>query len=232
LSNLEPAGAGNGRISDGFNRHWDLGGGLATNRDPLPANSGLWPNVILCGRPMTGPVTAGTPFNWALYHQSGPGTAGNVEVTTFLDLDFNPWTGNEIEIDQRQLANTGTTAVGFNMPSIGVHAGLVAPGSYAVFAQINDGVRTRYLYAPELLVVTAAHAPTIDPGSIEFSGGLMRFNVIGVPGQKVAVMASTNLVDWTPIATHTFPSGSASWAFSDTDTALFSNRFYQLELLP
>src|ERR1035438_6344627 len=32
LSSLEPAGAGNGRISDGVNKIWDFGAGLAINR--------------------------------------------------------------------------------------------------------------------------------------------------------------------------------------------------------
>ncbi len=47
LSNVEPAGTGNGRISDGFNKNWDLGGGLGANRTALPADTGLWPNAIL-----------------------------------------------------------------------------------------------------------------------------------------------------------------------------------------
>ena len=135
LSDVEPAGAGNGRISDGFNRAWDFGGGVAANRDSLPANSGLWPNVILCGLADTSPVMAGGAFDLSVYHQSGTSAVGNIEIRTFLDLDFNPLSGNEIEVDQRTLANTGTAAVGFSTPSILVNAGLVAPGNYAVFAR-------------------------------------------------------------------------------------------------
>lgn len=234
LSAVEPAGSGNGRISDGFNRNWDFGGGVAANRDPLPVNAGLWPNVILCGLAAgTGPVAAGGAFDLAIYHQSGSTGVGTVAVKTFLDLDFNPLTGNEIEIDQRLLANTGTAAVGFSLPSVTVNASQVAPGSYAVFAEISDGVRARCLYAPGLLTVTPSlQPPAIDPDSVEVEGGLMRFGVIGFPGQQVAVMASTNIVDWTPIATHTFAPGAAAWEFADGDTVLFPKRYYRLELLP
>src|SRR5207249_3843022 len=46
LSSAEPGGAGKGRISDGFNKVWDLGAGIAANRDSLPSNNGLWPNLL------------------------------------------------------------------------------------------------------------------------------------------------------------------------------------------
>ena len=93
------------------------------------------------------------------------------------------------------------------------------------------GVRTRCIYAPEFLDVTAGTAePTVEQGSVNVVGGLLQFNVLAVPGQNVAVMATTDLTSWVQVATHLFTTGT--WTFSDPDTGLHERRFYKLVLLP
>ena len=154
LSNLEPGGTGTGRIIDGFNKNWDLGGGVAANRTALPANAGLWPNAIRFALEEPTTIPAGESFGATLYHQAGASAAGNIELGIFLDADFNPYNGNEIEVNQQMLSRTGTSAVSFNTLNATVNAAAVPPGNYAVCTRLNDGVRTRYLYAPQLLVVT------------------------------------------------------------------------------
>jgi hypothetical protein len=146
LSSLEPSGAGNGRISDGFNKYWDLGGGLAANRTVLPANSGLWPNAIRIARTTSGSIPAGSPFALNLAHQSGTSAAGSSGVRIFLDDDTNPYNGNETVIDERLLPNTGPSAVQISTLTATTNPAIVPPGNYAIGARIMDGVRTRYLY--------------------------------------------------------------------------------------
>jgi hypothetical protein len=231
LSSIEPAGAGNGRINDGFNKLWDLGGGVAANRTALPANSGLWPNVIRLVLANADPVSAGETFSATLYHQSGATVGGSVNVRILLDADFNPYNGNEIEIDQRLLGNTGTSMIGLNVLELGTDPATVAPGLYAVCAQITDGIRTRHLYASEMLQVTpSSRQPAIDAASLALTNGVMRFNVLASPGQNVVVKATTNFVDWDPLETHSFT--STTWEFIDADAGMFPRRFYKAFLLP
>ena len=226
LSNQEPAGTGNGRINDGFNRNWDLGGGMAVNRTALPANAGLWPNPILFALGSTGTIAAGESFDVTLYYQAGASAAGNIDLEIFLDADFNPYNGNEIEVDQQTLTRTGTNAVSFNALNAIVNAAEVTPGTYSVCARLNDGVRTRYLYTQELLVVTPSlQPPSIDAASIVLGGGVMRFDVHAFPGQEVTVMASTDLVNWGALETHTFT--GTVWEFVDADAGNFVGRFYR-----
>ena len=231
LSNLEPAGVGNGRISDGFNRNWDLGGGVAANRTALSANSGLWPNVIRFTLAESVPVPAGGSFTAPLYFQSGTNAAGNVELRILLDPDFNPYNGNEITIDQRLLPNTGTTAVAFTLLEANVNPVTVMPGTYTVWARLSDGVRTRHLSAPQRLVITPSQQPpAIDGSSLTLSGGSMRFNVLAFPGQNITILASTDFFVWVPLQTHTFT--GTVWEFVDADAGTFTRRFYRAVLTP
>src|SRR2546422_8481281 len=43
LEPAQPVGAGAGQVRDGYNKVWDFGAGLASNRQPLPANNGTCP---------------------------------------------------------------------------------------------------------------------------------------------------------------------------------------------
>ncbi len=231
LSNIEPAGTGNGRINDGFNKNWDLGGGLAPNRTALPANAGLWPNPIRFALAGTNTVPAGQSFGVSLYHQAGASAAGNIDIGIRVDPDSNPYNGNEIEIAQQMLPRTGTSMVLFDALNVTTDAETVSPGSYRLCARLNDGSRTRYLYAPGTLVVTPSlEAPTVDAASLTLSDGVMRFDVHAFPGQEVTVMASSDLVNWLPLQTHTFT--GTVWEFVDADAGNFDARFYRAALVP
>jgi hypothetical protein len=231
LSNVEPAGVGNGKISDGFNKNWDLGGGVGTNRTALPANAGLWPNAIRFALGDTHTISAGQSFDATLYHQAGASPTGDIGLEIFLDADFNPYNGNEIAVKQQTLAKTGTSSVSLTALNVAADAATVPPGSYAVCARLNDGARTRYLYAPQRLTVTPSlQAPSIDAASLALGGGIMHFNVHAFPGQKVTVMASSDLANWAPLQTHIFT--GTVWAFMDADAGNHARRFYQTVLTP
>ena len=231
LSNLEPAGSGNGRINDGFNGNWDLGGGLAANRTALPADSGLWPNVIRFNLTNTTTIHAGESFEAALYYQAGPSAAGNAQLDLLLDVDFNPYNGNETDVGQQSLPRTGPSVVSLDMLNAPTDPTALVPGSYAVCARINDGVRTRYLYAPQLLVVTPSlQPPVIDGTSLALSGGTMHFDIHGFPGQSITVMASTDLLNWIPLETQILT--GTVWHFADPNAGNFSRRFYKATLSP
>lgn len=229
LSTAEPAGVGNGRVSDGFNKRWDFGGGVASNRTALPANNGLWPNVIRAVRANALPVPSGETFPLTLYHQAGADVLSNVTVHISLDADFNPHNGAGIEIDTRTFATTGTNVV--TMSALTVTADIV-PGSYALCVRIDLGARIRYLYLRDPLLVT----PSLDPPAVDvrtltrLSGGQVRFTVMGLPGQTVQVTASSELSAWTPIGTQTF--AGTTWVFTDTGAGTYSRRFYKAELVP
>jgi hypothetical protein len=72
--------------------------------------------------------------------------------------------------------------------------------------------------------------PTIIPTtttmtSVADFGGQFGFVVNGVPGTQYVVQASTNLTDWIAIQTNTAP-----FAFADTNTAGFAQRFFRLAI--
>jgi hypothetical protein len=64
------------------------------------------------------------------------------------------------------------------------------------------------------------------PEECRWAGGQITFNPVGLPGGTVVIEASTNLVNWTPIATNVL--GSTPTPFSDPQSAQFSRRFYRL----
>ncbi len=228
LSSADPGGVGNGRIGDGFNRSWDLGGGVASNRTALPVNSGLWPNGIRGVRVGAGSVPASGAFDLTLYRQSGANALGNVEVRIFLDADFNPYDGNETGIDARMLPDTGTSVVASSTLTVRVDAGAVTPGSYAVGVRIGNGTRARYLYLPDRLLITPA--PAVDARSLTWIGGGLRFNVLASAGQTVMLLATTDFAAWVPLETHTF--AGTVWIFTDAAAGTFPKRFYKAVLVP
>jgi hypothetical protein len=231
LSNLEPAGSGNGRINDGFNRNWNLGAGVAANRTALPANAGTWPNAIRLSLELPTTIAAGDSFSVDLYHQAGANATGGISAGILLDPDANPYDGNEIEVQSLMLPRTGTGAVSFNTLSATADAAMVLPGAYWVCARVSDGGRTRYLYASQPLIVTPSlQPPSIDGSTLAFSAGAMHFNVLALPGQQVVVMVSSDLANWAQLQTHTFM--ESVWQVTDATAGNYGKRFYRVALAP
>jgi hypothetical protein len=163
--------------------------------------------------------------------QAGASAVGTVALQILLDADLNPYNGNEIAVDQEMLSKTGTGVISITTLNATVDAAAVPPGTYAVCARVNDGTHTRYLYAPQRLIVTPSlQAPSVDAASLALSGGVLRFNVHAFPGQQVTVTASSDLVNWLPLQTHTFT--GTVWEFVDTDAGNFAKRFYRAALAP
>jgi hypothetical protein len=60
-----------------------------------------------------------------------------------------------------------------------------------------------------------------------WQAGGFHLDFAGSPGRRYAIEASTNLVNWTPVATDFFP-----FTFQDSNTAALPQRFYRAKLLP
>ena len=106
LSNLEPGGTGTGRIIDGFNKNWDLGGGLGANRTALPANAGSWPNPILFALEEPNTVPAGQSFGATLYHQAGASAVGNIDLSIAKNTRITESQQLQFRLDWFNLTNT------------------------------------------------------------------------------------------------------------------------------
>lgn len=225
LSTATPAGSGTDAIHAGYNRLWDLGAGTAANRSLVTGKNALWPSLITARRSSPASIPAGTAFNLELRYQSDDASAGAPVLTVTLDPDANPWNGNEIPIDTRPLSATGPANVLTSNLSLTVPPALT--GSYRIAARIQQSGRIRHLQASGTLLVTPAlPPPSIDRSTLGFSGGLFRFTVLGTPGQSVRIEAAETLDDWQGIATRILD--SATWTFSDPDTALHPKRFYRV----
>jgi hypothetical protein len=226
LSTNEPAGAGKGRIRDGFR---DLAVAVPTNRIALPANNGAWPNVILLNLGDTNPAPAGQAIPFTLTYQSGSNQNASAALNVFLDADLNPYDTNEISVLQTGIPDTGTNSIVATNLNFQTDPARVAPGAYRLFARISENNHSRYLYAPGWLTLTASVLPPWLT-SLGLTNGQFHLRVGGYTGQRVVVEASINLATWTPIATNTLSAGSAEIA--DALAAGLTQRFYRAVLKP
>jgi hypothetical protein len=230
LSSLEPAGAGNGRISDGFNKQWDLGAGQSANRVALPADNATWPNLIRLNLATTNPLPAGQPVSLSFYYQFGASTAATATAHFCLGSSPNPYLANTVELAPLALAGTGTTNVGYRSLSLATDPSLILPGTYFVWARLTDGVHSRYLGAPQKLVVTPSLAPPVLAVTPAQTAGAVALTISGDPHQTVVVEASTNLAQWTPVLTNTMTAAPLTWV--DPASASLPQRFYRAHLDP
>jgi hypothetical protein len=228
LSTLEPNGAGNGRINDGFNRYWDLGAGVTTNRSPLPADTGAWPNLLRVSLNTTN-AGIGQPLSVSWYHQFGSNTSPSATVRLSLDRDLNPYNGNELLLGQTNITGTGTNSVLAKSVSFASDPATTPPGNYWLVARITDGTHTRFMYAPQRLTLTGnLQPPTLVAQG--FSGGSFRFTVSGAPGQTIVILTSPDLAAWTPVLTNTLT--NASWTVTDPAAGSLPQRYYRASAVP
>lgn len=213
-------------IVDGYNQWWNLGAGTFANRTPLPANNGIWPNIIRLDVTGTNVVTAGQSIATKFYYQYG-GASNSLTAQFYFDRDLNPYNTNSTPILQITLAATGTASV--NSDIVNLATTNVPPGVYAVYGRISDGAHTRYLYAPEWVdVVSARQPPELGLGAV--NGTQFVIVVNGVVSQTIVLQTSTDLQSWLPLATNTLTAGS--WTYTNSAPSSDSSQFYRAMLSP
>ncbi len=229
LSADEPDGVGNGQIRDGYNQIWDFGAGPAGNRYALPSNNGTWPNIVKFNITGSNTITIGESTGLKLFYQYGATTNQSVNVKVFLDGDFNPYNSNDQQLFDLTYRSTGTDSVYLSDLTFDSSTN-ASPGTYAVYAKINDGTHSRYLYAPELLTINPNLTPPVfDVASlIVQTNKQFQFRLFGAIGQKVLIQASTNLHDWTSISTNLF--STTNVIYLDTRAPNFRSRMYRAVL--
>jgi hypothetical protein len=229
LTTDEPAGAGTGQVRNGYNKIWDFGAGVAANRQILPANNGLWPNLIQLNLLGTNTTTSGASNSVKLYYQYGLTTNASALIQVFLDRDLNPLNANGIQVYEEIVPSTGTNSVYIKSAHWTSNPTDVAPGTYAIYARISTGGRSRYLYAPERLTLQPSLLPPLL-SSVAINNGQAQFIVNGYTGQSIIVQASTNFTNWISIGTNTLT--GTTWTFVDYQTANYIRRFYRAMIAP
>jgi len=238
LSEEAPAG-GNNRVKDGMNQIWDFGAGGSANRFALPENFGLWPNLLTLNATATNltalsygrkgfTIEAGETFPLSLKHQYGQAQSTNLILHVFLDEDLNPYSSNETWLQTVRLNATGTSMLG-NVTTAISGSGKVRPDFYAIGAAITDGIRTRYLYAPEFVRVK----PSSQPPQMTLASrgaGVMEVRVAGGIGQKVLIEASADLVNWIPVETNTL--SNPTWNYMNSVRPSEKMRIFRARTAP
>jgi hypothetical protein len=77
-------------------------------------------------------------------------------------------------------------------------------------------------------IYTPAPRIVMNDGHLGFRTNRFGFNLIGGAGSTVVVDASSNMLNWIPIVTNTFP--CSSLYFNDPTSTNFSQKFYRARL--
>jgi hypothetical protein len=112
------------------------------------------------------------------------------------------------------VGNTTNTAI----------AGLAPGTTYFFAATTYDRAGDESAFSNEASYAVPAAAALTDAVR---TGGQFSFTVSGSAGQQYVVEASTNLLDWMPVATNAAP-----FVFTDTSCGSFNRRFYRTFNLP
>ncbi|HZL77563.1 MAG TPA: Ig-like domain-containing protein [Candidatus Limnocylindrales bacterium] len=133
-------------------------------------------------------------------------------------------TGNVVTNFSQLFSLNGTngTILNFSLP------GTWTPGSYLATGCVNINGGTEQVLAGVYVVPVA---PIILGFSSSMSSGTNPANLMlsGPVSSNYLVEASTNLINWTPIAT--FSTTNSPFYFTDTDATNYSQRFYRALLL-
>jgi hypothetical protein len=224
LSSSQPLGPGTPAIRDGYNQRWDLGAGNVNNRTSLNTNTGAWASLIKFNRLETNPVLQGQSIPVKFYYQWARATNINASVSIYLDDDPNALNGNEKLLLQMDVPGTTSTNVNAVTVSVPLFATNAAPGWHWLFATINNGRQTRYLYAPEMVRVIA---PTVLDIA-EIDTGQFRIGINGQTNEMIVLEGSLDLKSWQPLATNTLT--TSRWNYTNSPAAGTSWFFYRARL--
>jgi hypothetical protein len=227
FSASRPAGSGQGAIHDGINRRWDLGAGLANNRRTLALNEGQWANVVRLDFTATNPAPLNLPIPLIFYYQHEQPPAVTANVAFLLDVDGNPFNGNETQLAGQALEGTGVAGVRSIHRTLAIPASVV-PGVYRLFALTDYGGRVRYQPADRLLTLSS---PVVTPhlAALTREDGATILEVSGAPEQTLILETTTDFDVWTPLATNTLE--SEVWIFMDDTVSATGYKFYRAQVV-
>ncbi len=96
-------------------------------------------------------------------------------------------------------------------------------GNYQMIAANNVGSAGT---APASILLNGpAH---LDQSGMNATNRLFQMRLVGIANTNYVILASTNLITWTPIATNA--SGTGLWTFTDTHSTNFPGRYYRAKL--
>ena len=94
-----------------------------------------------------------------------------------------------------------------------------------IFQDSHSSIYPKRFYRLSLFQGTLPPPQLFNPF---ITGGLFDLNISGFAGQKIVVEASTNLINWSAVATNIL--NSSSFLFQDVVTGTFSKMFYRARL--
>lgn len=110
-----------------------------------------------------------------------------------------------------------------------VHGSIPAGGYCRAHGWVpNSGRSGSWFVESSLNLATLRPGIVTDDDAFGFPSGRFGFTVLSLPGRNVVIEASTNLLDWLPLATNTPTTNS--FQFSDPDSELLPRRFYRARL--
>ena len=115
-----------------------------------------------------------------------------------------------------------------NLKALGLNMKPISSVTFTMAGPSNPAMVTGVfaLSGTETLVTNTPVSFLINAGALSFSGGRFTLQLTNPGGQgPVVIAASTNLLQWTPIYTN--PSGSGTFSFTDSNSALFPYRYYR-----
>jgi uncharacterized repeat protein (TIGR01451 family) len=167
----------------------------------------------------------------------GPAAASGVTVTNILPagmsyISASASQGSVGAVGQLVTADLGGLAVG-GAATVTIHVAAAIGGVHVntvgVFGNESD------LNPANNIAQTATTVNVPLPARFDdvvLTNGQLQATLSGEPGLTYIVEGSTNLLDWTPVATNTLP-GSGTAKFNDTGASAFGQRFYRaVRLIP
>ena len=223
LSTDQPFGPGFPAIRDGFNQMWDLGAGTSANRTALTTNNGAWPSLIRLDRTDTNPVVQGQSAMVNFYYQWTQPAASNATISFYLDSDLNPLNTNQTLLSQIGAPGSGANSVGFGSVALTLNSSNASPGLHWLYATITGGGPTRWLYAPERVLVVSPPQPVMGIAR----AGASQFNVAvnGTNGETVVLQSSPDLIHWQAIATNALTTNA--WIYTNTNPGGTNKLFFR-----
>ena len=196
----------------------------ATAASAGQANNGNWPNLIKFNRTSTNQVFQGQGMPVTYYYQwAQPGTS-LATIRIYLDDDLNPLNTNQTLLREFVVPGNGAASISYSTTNLTLAASNAPVGYHAVLAQITGGGRIRYLYAPEWVEVIASVAsPTLD--IVKLNATQFVIGVNGQSGQTVVLEDSTDLLNWTAIATNVLV--GVRWDYTNTPPLSPAARYYR-----